>query len=1615
MSGKETRPYLMLKVYIPSYILLAAAFFFNVCAVTRIDSSFTTFSDTNRVTINDSMAIAIKARDSVRLEFNAKPNLSGFNAKTPDVISPGNRNFRFFWSNQLLTTGNMSRIFRRDFQVADTGLAVSDTVNVSGSQSLTAPLGYLHVDLDAGNSGYAVTVLDDNNLIKAYGPNRSRFIDSIGGGNILYSAQCRLAADTFLIIYPKNGAKMISSRVYMNGSDSTLVNMNQTLTLDAVRRGYTYPSLSSDSSGNCLALWINSGTLCGFVFDSSLTLIDSFTLNSTGYQNRYDYAPSLSFAKGKFVSVDYESGKLVMRVFSVGASSVTINSIDIASGAIAYFPSIAYNGKSVEAVWIEAADSSNVYMRSVRFPVSAGNIDASSRDTTAYIKLSNTLVSPDTVIVNSTTDTAGNIGVAWHMNGVARCGIIVKRNIVYDSATWVSLPIRVQSALTDSIRLDTAAVISGSASSGSSCRVIVIMGTDSAGMNDTVYAGSKSVMNESTKGIYRFFQYKISLVSSSNQLTSPVVRKVLFRWDKKPRLTSLLNAIAGNVPYNARFGDTITCMSRLDNAKLTFGVIDPDSDQVYTAVTCAGNTVSDTFTGAEGITTMSVISPLAVSDSFYTCRFHASDASGWAAQDSVVYIKTRNSVPLLYAMAIRGGSRDTVNASSTSRIDVKESDSVDFVYMVVDTNDAAIKAYLKLNGAIIDSTDPNVWKHYMFKCSLGSPQGDQFVFSASDADTTVTKTIICGVDHFPHIDSIRIAGKKAMSGDSVVLTLGTASLLRIFASDADVGYWDTLDYSYRTCVKGLTSFKGDSVYFIPAHNDSAVTVMVHDLFDVTDSFRFYIKAPWYEKDSVINNGILSARKRLLDSVSLIVGGEIKDTVFIPVKNTGNDTLRLTALKFNPGKRHWLDILVPLSGGYSLMDSSGNISIKPCLPDSTITLCFVFFADSLAGDGILDDTVFVYTNDAMHSCDTFHVRMEYNDLPRIDSEKVAFVKGKAYWLSHASHSYVFPPHGKIEFTFSEPIDSASAVNSVTAYSVFDSAAAGTITYIPLSQSWSSDRKTISLSAAYSQTSPYFKIKPQSGMFIPTDSIRIVISSAITDTAKTPSGPNNLDIHHIRKRAAISDTFFSYRIDSITFDIVSVMPDSADNTANPGDSIKIVFSSAPLSGSIDTSRNGNRSLVVYSAYKKSSQLAFSSISQNDDTVVFVPARKFFYGDTVYCRYRSATGRDSLGYPVALSNNGIPVTLFDTSSSDGDKLWYFTVKDLPHKSVTPSVSATGVDGSVAVSIIFSDSLPQGVIDTSCTGNRTFTLTSKCSNGSPIDFFSVKTSGKQATFSPAFKLYYNDSVTCSYKGLSTKDSSVYSVDSLVFSPDKALWHFIVKNIAIVSAQPESASVTKNIHPEIIMKFSEPVYAGTFDYDTSAFNRSFKMTSTYGKDTLLHYKSISLSGDGKQIDIMPEASYFSKDSVHCYFTGFPGLITYGASDNLTESSTSLVCKHEWYFIVGDAGFYTYPNPYKPGVDPRHCSNGGPCGIWFKNLHTLKSGVNEVSIRIFTMSTHEIYCTRKAGITIRFETGNSDYRPEWKWDTRNQRGELVASGLYFYAIYDIKDNMIKKGKLMIVR
>jgi hypothetical protein len=81
-------------------------------------------------------------------------------------------------------------------------------------------------------------------------------------------------------------------------------------------------------------------------------------------------------------------------------------------------------------------------------------------------------------------------------------------------------------------------------------------------------------------------------------------------------------------------------------------------------------------------------------------------------------------------------------------------------------------------------------------------------------------------------------------------------------------------------------------------------------------------------------------------------------------------------------------------------------------------------------------------------------------------------------------------------------------------------------------------------------------------------------------------------------------------------------------------------------------------------------------------------------------------------------------------------------------------------------------------------------------------------------------------------------------------------------------------------------------------------------------------------------------------------------------------------------------------------------------MHTLTTGMTDFRIGIFTVKGFPVYDTKNGGDDLSFSPGEE---PQWLWNTRNQHGEFVASGLYFYIVYDALNKALVKGKMLIVR
>ena len=303
------------------------------------------------------------------------------------------------------------------------------------------------------------------------------------------------------------------------------------------------------------------------------------------------------------------------------------------------------------------------------------------------------------------------------------------------------------------------------------------------------------------------------------------------------------------------------------------------------------------------------------------------------------------------------------------------------------------------------------------------------------------------------------------------------------------------------------------------------------------------------------------------------------------------------------------------------------------------------------------------------------------------------------------------------------------------------------------------------------------------------------------------------------------------------------------------------------------------------------------------------------------------------------------------------------------------------------------------------------------------------RASFYLSRRLYAGDSVWCRYRGFAGRDTLGYPVDvsgngiaAALFDSsaveDDLRWFYKVRPNEVTSVSPDSGSVGNESRTTISLTFSDPLLPGTFDFDSLRGNRSLRVISTFGGNRQIEFGDLRLSSDSTTVTVVPVRRFFSNDTVTCRFMGFSRDFRYAGRSNLPLDTLNTMSAYAWSYVTRNVGFYTYPNPYKPGLDSRHCSgtiSGSPCGIWFKNLHVLKKNNTDVRIVIYNMNTHPVFDTRREGIYIHFEPNDPERKPEWKWDTRNRHGRLVSSGVYFYGIYDRGDEVLMKGKLMIVR
>jgi hypothetical protein len=1537
----------------------------------------------------------------------------------PDVFASGDSAFAFFWADPL-------GVNRRDYQIqGNQATPVGPPQKIGDCNAADHDYYYLHSD--KGENGYIVAYAT-NSRVRLINGSTSLDIDPTA--STIPLSLCAGQQDTYYLAYVAEAwLKLKLAKIYARGASIQVIT---TVTVDScdVTVALMNPSVAADSNGTVLVTWSAGGiattkNLYYRVFDNSLAPLNGATFAASNIARRnffdyYDNAPAVAYGSGRFAIAGWDSAGVSLHLITVNGTTVSAQASRIITRPLIRHTAVAAHKRYLLVACKGDVDNDGTRgIEGFRYDLAGGAPDLQNGMYIAYSQLP-----PDTnwlkASLNAAFDTLGNFALTWRSGTQAYCCIFAEKGIRHQRGFWMSPVESLSISGGDSVRFYPATVTSTPLSSW------YLEDSIRSGCSPAEFTPSKpwvSLTNgtllSAARTNCRYFQFRMTVNRRTgagvDSISSPSLSAISFPWNAQPVVVAL-DSMRVNATNRAlaHFDSTVTIFSRSDSMTGFVRLHDADSTgNIVLRTSWPALDAQITLPSQSALDTAIRFNKIVKSDTSVVCTLSLLDTFSWSAVRKTFTIHTRNSLPLLGVRVVSrkaDGGLDTAALTSFHRFGVQEDDSIAFLYTVADTNDSAVtRAYIRRTAggitAQLDSTTSGLERRCAVKGS-DLPVADSILmeFIGRDPDTQIVLSASVVVNHLPHITGVRFDSVDVREGDSIRVNIGKRIPLSVTAHDTDLAFWDTLRCAFSTrtyadslknrtgdfsflftpdrgdtlvtvvvrdihgksdslhfyCevinhppritgvqLDGKTVRRGDSVRvdigrqialsitavdtdlvfldtmhfrlatrtkvesagnrtgtasfpLTPAYGDTLVSIVVRDVYGGADSLSFFLKYPWLALDDLSNPGYRRAVDSLDSAIALIVGSNDTAHVALPIVNTGGDTMHLTSIAFMGSTGAWLSVGIRQGGGETRFGPRNAATLVPVLmrPDSIVRLTVHATAEAFTGDSVITGRFIFGTSDYAHQFDTVPVRMEYNDLPVItavspdwDSTRPYTVNGVAKKAAYSS--YRFPPHASIKIAFSEPMDSASATRGITLYSVFDSVKVDSITPIRTRHVWNARHTELSVSADYAFRSPGFDVLPPPGLFVPTDSLVLVATAELRDQATTPHGPNRLDVNRDFTRETAGDTLFPMRVDSVTFCVLAVSPADGDTTAGRNAWIELTFSAPVLGSSVDTALMGNRSLAISSRYNDDRQIAYDSIAVDGNRVRFYPGINFFYRDSVYCYYRGNTVRNRMGFPSDNSRDGIPITLFDSLSTDED---------------------------------------------------------------------------------------------------------------------VAWRFRVKNIYVVSVSPARGDTVTTTGQPIIITFSDPVTAGVFDTSLTA-NRSIQVRSRYAGTVQSSFRSITMSPDRLTVTIIPVFGYFSKDSLQCSFFGFANGYRYD-STVFPGSFVNGFSGLEWYFKTLGTGFYTYPNPYKPGKDPRHCRDNGPCGIWFKNLHTLTVGMTGFRVRIFTIKSFPVYDTKNGNDDLGFSPGEE---PQWLWNTRNQYGDFVASGLYFYIVYDALDKALVKGKMLIVR
>lgn len=729
----------------------------------------------------------------------------------------------------------------------------------------------------------------------------------------------------------------------------------------------------------------------------------------------------------------------------------------------------------------------------------------------------------------------------------------------------------------------------------------------------------------------------------------------------------------------------------------------------------------------------------------------STDDRGWVSKPDTLRLDYSNIAPTQAISLIQrkaaevarvylpfGGATDTLTPAAASTLVAQVGDTLNVRVAYTDGNDDSVTTTWIQNGnaPVIKRLLAADTLKFRIPVDTVSPLIDTITIMVGDKDSTQSLRFLVRSNRMPSLDSVGHTGYKNrdstwvfghfdevrnFAADSdLVVPAGLPTLLEAGISDADriLGdlvqlHWNAWKKTVPTCAAGdLTCYQiadsGQGLSFTHTFSvaEEYITLRVTDLSGAFRERKVRLKYPVVDTGNNTSTGLAATALTLNGKIGFILGSGVVDTtVTATIKSAGTTALRIDSVKTGRDDQAWLGFKLSWVAGSpgvpKIVGSTGSTAgnaLKPGdsvlidpIVNTNLNISFKFTSTALAGDSILSDTLFLYTNDFANPVLKIPYRMKYDDLPRIrlgvPGSKPA---GAPEGFNAAGLPAYMPARSKIAFGFTETVKITDS-NAIQVYSYLDSLK-DSANWRPIKGHFDYIRKhtglvkktglakaaaagdlladTVVFTPEYDRPSSALKVKPAPGFFIYRDIIHIGIRNLITDTAG-----NNLDLRLNRSRQALGafDTVFQAKVDTGFFAVAQTLPAAGQSGWDPDQTIRIRFNrklaQRPPAG-IDTLTllnlnslrgDSNRYLGVTSVFQGTRRYNFQflALEDGDSTLVFKTRPRFPALDTVTVTLSGGL-LDTSGLSLDGNGNRFPDWLYAPSDTADQFSFSFQTRD-------------------------------------------------------------------------------------------------------------------------------------------------------------------------------------------------------------------------------------------------------------------------------------------------------------------------------------------------------------------